>query len=532
MIMAERHQVVIVGGGPVGVGLAVELGLRDIDCVVIERRRDLPNLPKGQNLTARTLEHFYFWGIVNELRDARIMPKDYPIGGVTAYKNLMSEYWHRPRRGRVASRAHYYEDGDRMPQYRLEAVLREKIKSLPSVKVLYETTVKQVEQDANGVRVTYDSGVWPYDEEVIEGDYLVGCDGARSIVRDQLGIERIGSDFEQKMVLAVFRSTEFHEALERFPHSSTYRALDPEFNGYPFMLGRVVVGESFFFLAPVPNDASKEKFDFQALLNRAAGFEFEAEFEHAGFWDLKVSVANEYQVGRAFIAGDAAHSHPPFGGFGLNNGLEDVTNLGWKLSAKLQGWGGDSLLESYSEERRPIFWEVGEDFIARGIEREGEFLNSFSPEKDLAEFKQEWKNFQEMGGNRNLTYEPNYEGSSVVMGAEGAVCSAHGSFEFAARAGHHLSPQPLSGGRYLPAELGAAFTLLAFGAEEGDVQAIEKSAKTEGVPLAVVRDTYDGGRQHYESRLILVRPDQHIVWAGDSAPDDAVGVMRQVTGNA
>jgi len=80
--------------------------------------------------------------------------------------------------------------------------------------------------------------------------------------------------------------------------------------------------------------------------------------------------------------------------------------------------------------------------------------------------------------------------------------------------------------------LGAAFTLLAFGAEEGDVQTIEKSAKTEGVPLAVVRDTYDGGRQHYESRLILVRPDRHIAWAGDSTPDDAAEVMRQVTGNA
>ena len=530
--MANKHQVIIVGGGPVGVGLAVELGLRDIDCVVIERRRELPNLPKGQNLTSRTLEHFYFWGIEDELRDARIMPKDYPIGGVLAYKNLMSEYWHRPRRGRVASRAHYYTDGDRMPQYRLEAVLRKKIESLPSVKVLYETTVKQVEQDESGVSVTYDSGIWPYDEETITGDYVIGCDGARSVVRDQLGIERIGSDFEQKMVLAVFSSTVFHDALERFPHSSTYRSLDPEFNGYPFMIGRVVVGESFFFLGPVPNDTSKEDYDFQALLNRAAGFEFEATFEHVGFWDLKVSVADKYQVGRAFIAGDSAHSHPPFGGFGLNNGLEDVTNLGWKLDAVLKGWGGEKLLESYSEERRPVFSEVGEDFIARNIEKEGEFLNTFTPEKDEAEFKREWRKFQDEGGSRNQVYEPNYEGSPVVMGVEGAVCSAHGSFEFAARVGHHLSPQPLSGGRYLPAELGTGFTLLAIDADDKDVQTIEKAAQTENVPFTVVRDTCAGGRQRYEAKLILVRPDQHVVWVGDSAPDDPNGVMLKVTGRA
>ena len=528
--MAEQHQVVIVGGGPVGVGLAVELGLRDIDCVVIERRRELPNLPKGQNLTSRTLEHFYFWGIEDELRDARIMPKDYPIGGVTAYGNLMSEYWFRPRRGLGGGRAHYYVDGDRMPQYRLEAVLRKKIESMSSVKILYETTVKKVEQDANGVSVTYDSGVWPYDEETIVGDYVIGCDGTRSIVREQLGIKQMGSDFEQKMVLAVFSSTAFNDALERFPHSSIYRALDPEFNGYPFNFGRVVVGESFFFLAPVPNDTSKEDYDFQALLNRAAGFEFEATFDHVGFWDLKVSVADKYQVGRAFIAGDSAHSHPPFGGFGLNNGLEDITNLGWKLAAVLHGWGGDKLLDSYSEERRPVFWEVAEDFIARGMEREGEFLNTFSPEKNEAEFKREWKKFQDDGGNRTLTYEPNYEGSPVVIGPEGAVCSAHGSFEFAARPGHHLSPQPLSGGRYLPAELGAGFTLLALSAEDDDVQTFVKVARSEGVPLTVVKDTREGGRQRYEYKLILVRPDQHVVWVGDNAPNDPGEVMRKVTG--
>ena len=92
-----------------------------------------------------------------------------------------------------------------------------------------------------------------------------------------------------------------------------------------------------------------------------------ASFDHVGFWDLRVAVAERYQVGRVFIAGDAAHSHPPYGGFGLNNGLEDVANLGWKLAAALQGWGGDALLPSYSEERRPIFKETGEDFIAARI---------------------------------------------------------------------------------------------------------------------------------------------------------------------
>ena len=121
---------------------------------------------------------------------------------------------------------------------------------------------------------------------------------------------------------------------------TTYRALDPELQGYWMFFGRVDVGEGWFFHAPVPNDANLEDYDFQALLNRAAGFaNSRAEFDHVGFWDLRVAVADAYRKGRLFIAGDSAHSHPPYGGFGLNNGLEDIVNLGWKLAAVLQGWG-------------------------------------------------------------------------------------------------------------------------------------------------------------------------------------------------
>src|SRR5438128_11418239 len=123
----ERHcQVAIVGGGPVGLALAVELGQRGIDCVVVERHRSLHRIPKGQNLTQRTLEHFYFWGIVDELRAARVMPAGYPIGELTAYGNLASDYWHSAS-GREAVRSYYFQANDRLPQYRMETVLRAKM---------------------------------------------------------------------------------------------------------------------------------------------------------------------------------------------------------------------------------------------------------------------------------------------------------------------------------------------------------------------------------------------------------------------
>ena len=553
--MAERHQVIIAGGGPVGVGMAVELGLRGIDCVVVGRHEEPQHLPKGQNLTQRTLEHFYFWGIVDQLRQARMMPQGYPIGGVTCYGDMMSEYWWSPE-GREIVRDYYFEKNDRLPQYRTEAVLRERLKDLPSVTTLFGWTVESVEQDANGVTVAIGEtegaaraggrfewgGFVDADDaststvsgtkRILEADYVVACDGARSTVREQIGIERVGSNFDQKMLLAVFRSKELHEAFERFPNGTTYRALHPDLKGYWMFFGRVDVGETWFFHAPVPLDTTTENYDFQGLLNRAAGFEFNAEFDHVGFWDLKVSVADKYQVDRVFIAGDAAHSHPPYGGFGLNNGLEDIVNLGWKLTAKLEGWGGDALLESYSEERRPVFWETGEDFIARGIDRDAEFLAKYNPDKDLEEFKTAWKALEEMGGQRTMTYEPNYPGSSVVMGPAGAVCSAHGSHSYEARPGHHLPPQALSGGRNMAAELGTGFTLLAFGADDAAVKSIEDAASSLKVPFKVIKDTNEGGREKYEAKLVLVRPDQYVVWTGDDAPADATAVMKKVTGTA
>ncbi len=120
--------------------------------------------------------------------------------------------------------------------------------------------------------------------------------------------------------------------------------------------------------------------------------------------------------GRVFIAGDAAHSHPPYGGYGLNNGLDDVANLGWKLAAKLDGWGSDALLQTYTEERRPIFKETAEDFIEAGIQRDAEFLARHSPERDRAEFERAWKEHANAAAPRVLTYEPHYEGSSIVFG--------------------------------------------------------------------------------------------------------------------
>lgn len=521
-----QTSVIVVGGGPVGLGLAATLGKAGIACVVVERRTEPAAIPKGQNLTARSMEHFHFWDCADELYAARLLPAGFPIGGITAYENLAGEYWYAPE-GREAVGDFYYKRNERLPQYLTEAVLRARVRALDPVETLYGWSAASVSQRGDGVRVTAvaaDGG----ERCEIDGAYVAGCDGARSLVREQAGIPSGGADFNQRMVLAVFRSSDLNAGLQRFPPRTTYRVLHPELAGYWRFFGRVDGTETWFFHAPVPPGATAANFDARALIERAAGFPAACDFEHVGFWDLRVNVADAYRQGRVFIAGDAAHSHPPYGGYGLNTGLEDAVNLGWKLAAVLKGWGGAALLDSYDSERRPVFVETGEA-ITRGIERDRDFLARYSPERDRAEFERAWGQMT-AGETAPAWYEPHYEGSPVVWGPEGGTTGVYGHHAFDARPGHHLAPAALSSGRDVFEELGPGCTLVALGGDPRAVAGLRDAAGGLGIPLRVIADDYDGPRAAYKRRLILVRPDQYVAWAGDEPPADPVTVLRRVAG--
>jgi 2-polyprenyl-6-methoxyphenol hydroxylase-like FAD-dependent oxidoreductase len=524
----SRAEVVIVGGGPVGLGLAIELGQRGIRCVLAERYTSPRPVPKGQNLTQRTLEHFYFWGAEPELRAACTIPREYGIGGMTSYGTLLSGYkydWLQ----RELVRPYYYIDNARLPQYATEAVLRHRLAQLQSVETLYGWVAEGIAQDAKGteVVVTERNGGG---RRVLQADYVVGCDGSRSIVRESCGITQTLSDHDRLMVLLVFRSAGLHKLLERFPNKSFYNVLHPKLEGYWQFFGRVDLGTTWFFHAPVPIGTTRDNFDFRGYLYSAVGEEFDIELEHTGFWDLRVAIADQYRNGRVFIAGDAAHSHPPYGGYGINTGLEDAINLGWKLAATLQGWAGADLLDSYSEERRPVFVSTARDFIEKAIESDREFLATFDPTSDKEAFETEWSARSSGARSEVNSFEPNYEGSSIVGGPTGGVCSAIGSHEFAARAGHHLTPRQLSSGRNIFEELGPGFTLIDLGAAEAAIAAVKEAAKTRGAPLSVIRDVSAETRAFYQAALILVRPDQFVAWVSANAADALPNIVRRAVG--
>lgn len=522
-----QTSVVVVGGGPVGLGLAATLGKKGIPCVVLERRTEPSPIPKGQNLTARSVEHFYRWDCADELRAARLLPRGFPIGGITAYGSLAGEYWYAPA-GREAVSDFYYERNERLPQYVTEAVLRTRVAALDSVTALFGWSATDIRVADDGVRVAarQDAGG---DRCEIEGAYLVGCDGARSMVREEAGITCSGADFNQRMVLAVFRSDELDAGLERFPPRTTYRVLHPELEGRWWFFGRVDATGTWFFHAPVAEGATAANLDVQALIERAAGFPAACGFQHVGFWDLRVDIADTYRQGRAFIAGDSAHSHPPYGAYGLNTGLEDAVNLGWKLSAVLAGWGSPGLLDTYTQERRPIFVETG-DTITGGIAHDRDFLARYNPGRDRGEFELAWRRLTS-GEVAPQWYEPHYEGSPIVWGPEDAACGVHGKHTFEAQAGHHLAPAPLSSGRNVFEELGPEFTLLALATDPRAAAAFQAAARRLRLPLRVLTDTFAGQRTAYQRRLILVRPDQYVAWAGDEPPADATGLLRRVAGD-
>jgi 4-hydroxyisophthalate hydroxylase len=194
----------------------------------------------------------------------------------------------------------------------------------------------------------------------------------------------------------------------------------------------------------------------------------------------------------------------------------------------LHGWGGPGLLDSYAEERRPIFVETGQA-ITDGIARDGDFLARYSPYHDLIEFELAWGGLT-TGETAPASYEPHYEGSPIVWGPAGSTCSVRGHHTFVAQPGHHLAPAVLSSGRNIFEQLGRCYTLVAFTEDAQPVTAFRDAAREEGIPLRVVTDSGDSSAAAYGSRYILVRPDQYVAWAGSQPPADAAGLLRRVAG--
>jgi len=517
-------EIIIAGGGPVGFGLAIDLALRGVSVFLIERRKAIQPIPKGQNLTQRTGEHFMRWGITKAIQDASPIPRDFGNAGMTAYGTLLSGY-HHDWFNRSSVAAFYAAENERLPQYTTEEILRDRAAEIPNITIKTGWSFISYSEFEGGVKVEIEETEGAK-KKTLTAKYLVGTDGANSAVRAAAGITQTTDGHRRRMALLVFQSTQLDEILKDFGGKTIFNALSKEMRGYWQFLGRVDLQGNWFFHAPVPPETEVDAFDFKELLYGAVGKSFEVDFDHVGLWDLRISVADNYRNGRVFIAGDAAHSHPPYGGYGVNTGFEDARNLSWKLAAQIAGWAGDNLLESYSAERKPIFESTRDDFIVRMINQDAEMVSRFDPDIDREAFEAYWHK-RATGEDIDVTqFLPNVSGSPIVFGSEGGVSSACGTHKHAVEAGFHLSPQKISDDRSIFSLLGGQllgdkFSLILIDQPDDVTSAFKKAANELQVPLAIIECEMNAGLALWEKRIILVRPDEFVAFASDTIVQDS-----------
>jgi 2-polyprenyl-6-methoxyphenol hydroxylase-like FAD-dependent oxidoreductase len=338
----------VVGGGPVGLSAALLASQYGIPCTLIDRFETPYKHPKARGVRTRAMELFQLWGLEPEIRaEAPVNPE---FGFVYCESLAGREYGRTPAGGADTTQS---PTGDtRIPQDELESILRRRVARTPGVETLFGTALESIEQDATGVQalVTDARGG---EQRTLTADYVIAADGAASVIRPALGIEQDGK------VLGFWQSVYWHGDLGDAIEGRTaiqYLTADPA--GGFVTVAPVDGTERWMTFRMRGHDQSHpgafSDDEARGLIRTAVGRDVPAEIISTATYQVSAKVARGYRSGRIFLAGDAAHTFPPTGGFGLNTGVQDAHNLLWKLAFVLQGVASESLLDTYELERRPI----------------------------------------------------------------------------------------------------------------------------------------------------------------------------------
>src|SRR5262245_8027683 len=342
--------VLIVGGGPIGLALAADLGRRGVRTLLVEKNDNVIGPAKMLEVSVRTLELCRTLGVVDEVRNWGF-PLDYPIDNafVTSMQGYEIGRMSAPSLGERRDSEFSPERGMLCPQTWFDPILQRKARSYPHVTVRHRVKLESFVQDADGVTATLSDQSSGATEQV-RAQYLIGCDGFNSGVREALGIAVRGEHHIDWSMNVYLRIPDFFSYHDKKP-AVRYVYVGPE-GTWSFIT--LVDGKDLWRLQFVGVDENKlQSLDIAALVRRAMGREISYTVEDKTLWVRKRTVADRFSDRRVFLAGDSAHAHPPNGGLGMNTGIQDAFDLGWKLAAMLEGWGGPTLLESYDHERRP-----------------------------------------------------------------------------------------------------------------------------------------------------------------------------------
>ncbi|MEP9380740.1 FAD-dependent monooxygenase [Nocardioides cheoyonin] len=531
----DSTQVLIVGGGPVGMGLALDLGRRGIACILVEKRREPMFLPKMEQCRPRTMEIYRRLGIADRVRRAGYpaeLPMDAYIVASLADREPVVR-WTAPSvqeqfaafRGRDDG-AHPVEPYQLISQYTLEPLLKEAIEEIACVDVRFGVELVSLDASDDGVVAMLES---PEGEAKVGASYLVGCDGGSSTVRRELDIRLRGEPDLGQLRQALFRCDGLYE---RIPvgQGRHYHVADDRST---FLIVQDDC-RHFSLHADVPSDDDMVEL-FRSIV-RSVDPRLMFETLYVGEWTMRLMVAESYGAGRVFLAGDAAHLTTPTLGLGMNTGVGDATDLAWKLAGTLEGWGGTALLESYERERRPV--------ALRNVEASGRALQArrawraayrpnvreASPDgsvtrQRIAELSQGEK------AVRAETFDDYVYAESpiVASGSRGSACDGERPAEDC-HLGRRLPSVWMDDGSPLQDRLGLGYSLLRLGAAPADGRPLVGALERRGAPVEVVDVSSLGARRICGADLVLVRPDLHVAWQG-SAPADVEQVADVVTGH-
>ncbi|MBI3706465.1 MAG: FAD-dependent monooxygenase [Proteobacteria bacterium] len=531
-----RADVLIVGAGPVGLSLAIELGHRGIACLVVEQNDRVGYNPRAKLTNVRSREHLRRWGIAENLRKASPLPRDYPSNIVFATRlngyplaRFENAFYCAPERNELFS-----ESAQWVPQYMLEEVLRAHAETLPSVEVRFSCRLESAAQSPGGVEAEIVDAAAR--RRKVRSAYLVGADGARSTVRELLGIRMEGQGAFSRNYNIIFRAPRLAD-MHRHGPAVHYWLVNPD---VPSMMGPMDgAGLWFFFATQLRDGVDPASIDPRRLIHRATGLEFDLDIVTTDPWVAHRLIATRYGDGRIYLAGDACHLHPPFGGYGMNMGIGDAVDLGWKLAATLQGWGGPALLDSYERERRPVHERVmneavenhsvlGNQLVRPGIEAAGDVGDRVRKEVGEAIRAAKAREFKSLGVVLGYRYA-----DSPIIVADGSAPPPVRvmTYEPSAHPGCLAPHLWLADGSSLYDHFGAGFSLLvtepnASAAASG----LADAAARRGVPLKVIAPAEPRLAQLYAARFALVRPDQHVAWRGNEIPPDAEALIDRVRG--
>ena len=526
--------VLIAGGGPIGLSAAIELDWRGVPCVLVNDNLDTATHPKCNNTNARSMEHFRRLGIASRLR-AQGLPADVERASAYVTRFCGYEFGRLPR---PWAQWPTPELPATISQVALEHTLRGCAEMGTDAQIHFGCKLDSFIADANGVSaeiVTVATG----ERRAIKARYLIGADGAASTARKVLGIRMLGEDGSAPRAFMGGTMLSFYicapgliAASGRKPSQMTW-VVNPDMRAMMYAQdGR----ETWVAHYQVPPGTDWRTLDARQIVRAMLGADLDFEILSGGPWTGGLAlVAEHYQTGPVFLAGDAAHLFTPLGGLGMNTGIGDVMNLCWKLAALHDGWGGPKLLDTYEIERRPMGlrnvqlgirctevmdkWQIPADFEADTLAaaKARAALGARAVVEDLPQYR-----------TVGIQLGERYEGSPIICPDGSAVPSdAWDSYTPLERPGARAPHVWLRENHALYDDFGKGFTLLDFGASEA-AAAFEQAARTRAVPLKVLKLVRPAGSL-YRSKLVLVRPDQHIAWHGEAAAD-ALAVIDRVRG--